>query len=218
MINAKDYTDRLTYLVRDRRTLYNNHYPYNCGYIWPAGQISFDCIGMVKSVINEPDIVYRTQPAGYKVIPGRVIYDSTERGLLALCSGVRWGDFNKVANAEYLYMEGHAGIYLAGNPDVNVIECTTDWNGGVVASWVDPDGTRRSWREGAPLGRWEAHGKLDRYIIYKEEKAKKKTLKEVAAEVIAGKWGNAPERFQRLKAAGYDPEKVQALVNKMLKS
>lgn len=38
----------------------------------------------------------------------------------------------------------------------------------------------------------------------------------IAAEVIAGKWGNGADRVNRLRAAGYDPAKVQAKVNAKL--
>ena len=41
----------------------------------------------------------------------------------------------------------------------------------------------------------------------------KKSNEEIADEVIAGKWGNAPERYERLAAAGYDPVAVQKIVN-----
>lgn len=40
----------------------------------------------------------------------------------------------------------------------------------------------------------------------------------VAAEVLAGKWGNGADRIQRLTAAGFDPKVVQAEVNKLLQS
>ena len=45
----------------------------------------------------------------------------------------------------------------------------------------------------------------------------KKSLEEVAREVIAGKWGNNPERKAKLINAGYVPAEVQAVVNKLLK-
>ncbi len=41
----------------------------------------------------------------------------------------------------------------------------------------------------------------------------KKTNEEIAAEVLAGKWGNDPERKQRLEAAGYDYNAIQSIVN-----
>lgn len=42
----------------------------------------------------------------------------------------------------------------------------------------------------------------------------KKSNEEIAAEVWAGKWGNGVDRVSRLKAAGYDPKAIQALVDK----
>ena len=45
----------------------------------------------------------------------------------------------------------------------------------------------------------------------------KKSIEEVAKEVIAGKWGNNPERKDKLIKAGYIPAEVQAVVNKLLK-
>lgn len=44
----------------------------------------------------------------------------------------------------------------------------------------------------------------------------KMSVEAVAKEVIAGKWGNGDERKQRLTAAGYDYNAVQAQVNKMI--
>ena len=44
----------------------------------------------------------------------------------------------------------------------------------------------------------------------------KKTNEQIADEVIAGKWGNGAEREQRLTAAGYDYNAIQAIVNNKL--
>jgi lysozyme len=46
----------------------------------------------------------------------------------------------------------------------------------------------------------------------------KKSVDEIAAEVIAGKWGNGSDRKNRLTAAGYDYAAVQAKVNEKLGS
>lgn len=45
----------------------------------------------------------------------------------------------------------------------------------------------------------------------------RKTVEEIAAEVIAGKWGSGNDRRQRLSNAGYDYKEVQRLVNTILK-
>lgn len=45
---------------------------------------------------------------------------------------------------------------------------------------------------------------------------KKKTIDEIAKEVIAGKWGNGDTRKKRLTDAGYDYDLVQARVNEIL--
>ena len=43
-----------------------------------------------------------------------------------------------------------------------------------------------------------------------------KIINAVAHEVIAGRWGNGQERIDRLKAAGYDPDKIQKRVNELM--
>lgn len=44
-----------------------------------------------------------------------------------------------------------------------------------------------------------------------------KTIDELAHEVIAGDWGNDPERSARLTAAGYNAVAVQQRVNELMK-
>jgi hypothetical protein len=44
----------------------------------------------------------------------------------------------------------------------------------------------------------------------------RKSVEQLADEVIAGSWGNGPERSRRLAAAGYSPTAVQAAVNAKL--
>ena len=44
-----------------------------------------------------------------------------------------------------------------------------------------------------------------------------KTLRQIAEEVIEGKWSNGAERKRKLAASGYDAKEVQALVNELLR-
>lgn len=80
----------------------------------------------------------------------------------------------------------------------------------------------------AQLAKAKAAGFKDAYIETKPKNAatatepekpaeKRKTIDELAREVINGDWGNGEERKQRLTAAGYDYAAVQKRVNELLK-
>lgn len=45
-----------------------------------------------------------------------------------------------------------------------------------------------------------------------------KPIKDIAKEVIAGKWGDGADRRSKLTAAGYDAKKVQTMVNTLLRT
>ena len=62
----------------------------------------------------------------------------------------------------------------------------------------------------------EVQAEVDR-ILKGGTTSPKKSVDEVAKEVIQGKWGNGAERVERLSKAGYDPKAVQNRVNQMLK-
>ena len=51
---------------------------------------------------------------------------------------------------------------------------------------------------------------------YSKDPDDKKTIDELAREVINGDWGNGQERYDRLTAAGYDYDAVQKRVNEIL--
>lgn len=70
-------------------------------------------------------------------------------------------------------------------------------------------------------------GRVDVNICYRDfpseirkksaNKKPKKSILEIAKEVINGLWGNGAERKERLKEAGYDAKEVQQKVNDLLK-
>ena len=70
---------------------------------------------------------------------------------------------------------------------------------------------------------WSKHGKLP-YVKYVADAAQtkpqgtKKSVDEVAHEVINGQWGNGADRMTRLRNAGYDPNEVQKRVNEIVYS
>lgn len=68
-------------------------------------------------------------------------------------------------------------------------------------------------------------GVVDMNVCYRDfptailgNKPKKKTVLELAKEVIDGLWGNGADRKERLKEAGYDSAEIQKQVNDMLKN
>lgn len=70
------------------------------------------------------------------------------------------------------------------------------------AYWCGTDAKDKKWKE--------VHAKLT------ATSKKKKTVTEIAKEVINGKWGNGATRKKKLKAAGYDYNAVQKEVNRLL--
>ena len=194
MMTSTDFCDRLKYMAMQRASEYNNTFPYNCCYIHENGKISADCIGLIKSLINEPSIYNRTAPVGYYVVPNQVIPDTSEIGLLSLCKNVST-DFNEVKEGSYLYMGGHAGIYVGRFEDggiCNVVECTKGWNANkITTSYVDTAGRRFNHRGGSQLGSWLKHGYLSDYIRFVPQpdiEWKKKWHLYVNDKMIKNKW------------------------------
>ena len=66
---------------------------------------------------------------------------------------------------------------------------------------------------GYGLPRYEEEKKV---FKEKETSKQKKEVREIAKEVINGKWGNGQARKDALKKAGYNPEEIQKEVNKIL--
>lgn len=54
--------------------------------------------------------------------------------------------------------------------------------------------------------------------VEKIQNESKKSIEELAKEVIEGKWGNGEDRKAKLRAAGYDYNTVQKKVNELLKT
>lgn len=59
-------------------------------------------------------------------------------------------------------------------------------------------------------------GNVDMNYIFDNVTNDSKSIHEIALEVIAGKWGNGPERKNNITGAGYDYTRVQQEVNNIL--
>lgn len=167
-MTERQFVERLQNIA-SRKTRYSNKYPYNLLLINKDGRTSGDCLNTIKALLNGYNIYNNT--IGYYQKDLSNTGDVTEQGLLKQCSEVSQ-DFSKLGNHPLLlYMKGHVGSYLGKevNGIYNVIECTKSFGGGVVYSWVDPDGTRRNKKGGLKNGKWTHHGKFTPWIEYEAD-------------------------------------------------
>lgn len=116
-----------------------------------------------------------------------------------------WDDGPNFATTDNRGTPEHVGMVeaVSGNT-IKVME--GNMNGGVVG--------RRNLQVN---GRYIRGFICPNYASKATEKAPEKSIDEIATEVLAGRWGNNPERKQRLEAAGYNYEAVQAAVNQKAK-
>ena len=168
IMTERQYVERLQNIA-SRKTRYSNKYPYNLLLINKDGRTSGDCLNTIKALLNGYDV--RVTRVGYYQRDLSNTGDVTEQGLLKQCSEVSQ-DFSKLGNHPLLlYMKGHVGSYLGKEVSgiYNVIECTKSFGGGVVYSWVDPDGTRRNKKGGLKNGKWTHHGKFTPWVEYEAD-------------------------------------------------
>lgn len=81
----------------------------------------------------------------------------------------------------------------------------------LAGSWGSGDDRRRR-LTGAGYNASAVQAEVNRQLSSKPAPARKSN-EQLADEVLAGHWGNNPERGRRLQAAGYSPSAVQAAVN-----
>ena len=209
--------DILFRLVKSK-TAYNNHYPYNLGYMHENGTQSFDCWNLHKAIINSRGKLLDFKPGEYQKNLS-LTGDTDGAGLLESCTNVS-GDFSKIAQmpyGTYLYMPGHAGWFigefeLEDGKVYNVIECTASWSKNVLASYVDPDGTRRHWRGcKAKNGKWSKYGLLSKWIDYtslSEEKPVEPPTNKCTCPDI-------PQPYIRYGMRSEDVRRLQRILNKL---
>lgn len=128
-----------------------------------------------------------------------IVYSSTTRDLLKQLINNGWTTIDTKAARK------RGDIFL--NPDHHVIVCTDDKN------IVHASGTKKGILKEPfyiPSFGYNYHLRYTDNVI-------KKSVHEIALEVIKGKWGNYPERKRLLENAGYDYNEVQNEVNKILK-
>lgn len=216
IMTAAQYIERLKVLAA-RRTYYKNKYPDNLCYIHADGRTSADCLNLPKALFNGYDVNNNT--VGYYQRDLSNTGEFNEIGLLNQCTGVS-SDFKNIKAPAILYMNrpnGHIGTYIGITPDnrFNVIECTSSYGGGIIYSWVDQDGTRRSENGGKPIVmndgtyvRWQKYGYPTKWVAYNNE-AISESNNNSQPILKRGDKGSAVKKLQELLVAkGYNPNGI----------
>lgn len=96
--------------------------------------------------------------------------------------------------------------------------CSVDYKvkSGKHYVYVKDSNSTSSLRNGFIAYEDNMRGDVSRVWSGKLPKSTKKTVAQIAQEVIDGKWGNGDDRINALKNAGYDPDAVQKKVNEIL--
>lgn len=169
----------------------------------------FDCVCLIKGILwgwNGD----RRKNYGGAVYESNGVPDIGANKMFSLCTE-QSSDFSKIEIGEAVWKDGHIGVYVG---DGLAVECTPSWKNRVQFTACNQA------KSGYPRRNWTKHGKLP-YIEYVEtvveKPVAKKSVHEIAEEVIDGKWYNGAARKSALTKAGYDPAEVQAEVNRILK-
>lgn len=212
VMTSSQFIEKLKWLVNSVPNVYHS------GKGWSElhnGKWYFDCVVSVKSILwgFKAD---KNKSKGGTVYKSNGVADFTcNGGVEKYCTKVSQ-NFANLVPGEYLCMKGtkynHTGIYLGNG---KVFECTTGWGvNRCVISDIDKNGNRSY--KGVKNLKWTYHGLLN-YIDYStQSETSKKTIEELAQEVLAGKWGNGEDRKKRLESAGYNYREVQDIVNELV--
>lgn len=150
--NKKRYCNNTSYNKQPERTAMIN--------AASADTFGFDCICFVKGLLwgwnGNLNHVY-----GGATYQSNGVSDITESSMLNKCSDIST-DFSNIEVGEYLWMQGHAGIYVGNGLSV---ECTPKWSNGVQITACNRD------KSGYNRRNWTKHGKLP-FIKYVQTEQK----------------------------------------------
>lgn len=123
---------------------------------------AFDCCGLAPKGILWGWNADKTKTYGGAKYKSNGVPDTNVSGFLKKCTDVST-DFSKIVPGEFLYMEGHCGIYIGNGL---AIESSPIWKDGVQITAVG----NMEHPSGYNVRKWLKHGKL-KYIEYPVEPA-----------------------------------------------
>lgn len=162
-----------------------------------------DCSGLIKGILWGYPENGKYQSNGVPDINANTMISK-------YCSEVS-NNFSTIKKGELVWMSGHIGVYIG---DGVVIESSPKWENGIQRTYCNGCGISNKY--GLNSRTWKKHGKF-KYLDYSNEN--KKTIHEIALEVINGKYGNGHDnRRRQIEELGYNYEEVRAEVNRILLS
>ncbi len=197
--NKNRYTKNYSYNNGDRRRIKIQNSS--------SDTFGFDCVCLIKGILwgwnGDTSDTYGGAKYASNSVP-----DVSADQMIDYCYNVS-SNFSNIQVGELLHTKGHVGIYIGNGL---AVECTPIWNDGVQITAVS--GIEHS--NNYNVRKWDEHGKL-KFIDYSSNlDVIRKSIDELALEVIDGKWDNGYARKSRLIKAGYDYQAVQKRVNEIL--
>ena len=168
------------------------------------------CISVIKELSPTYPVFFDMEEE--KHISG-LSTDTRTKMAIAFCEKIRQAGFKPGVYANPSFMEHYYDKQqFIGKYDI--------W----LAHWTESPDKPSKYDYGQTMWQWGLD-KIDGYDIdgdicffeYVNPTPVKKTVEQLAKEVIRGDWGNGAERKQKLTAAGYDYSAVQKRVNKLLR-
>lgn len=138
--------------------------------------------------------------------------DTRTKMAIAFCEKISQAGFKPGVYANPSFMENYYDkSRIVGRYDI--------W----LAHWTNSPNCQSKYNYGQTMWQWGLD-RIGRYNVdgdicffdYAKSAHEKKTVDELADEVIAGKWDNGAERERLLTAAGYDYNAIQKRVNEKL--
>ena len=206
----------------DRPLAYKNSYPYNCGLLDANGVTWGDCWNinpktMIWSMaIGEP--IWDNTIVGAGHVNDVVTLGIKKTGLQDVtgdyimnkyCTQTTFKAMLEARKAPCLllitghHMGAYIGDFERDGKVYNVSEFSpNEALGSKMRSYVDEYGRRLTHKGGTVIGTWNKCGYLTEYLSYEDAPTPTpkpdKSIDVLAMEVYAGKWGNNPERKNRL--------------------
>lgn len=167
------------------------------------GKRVHDCVGLIKGYLWSDSATSAPKyNASQDVSASGMYYKCNKKGAISTFDRVKGRLVFKGSSPSNIT---HVGVYIG---DDTVVEAkghaygvvkskfsTSNWTYWGQCQWIDDSATE-------PV---------------KPVEPAKKTVDEIAREVIAGKWGNGVDRKNKLTQAGYSYKEVQNRVNEILK-